>query len=370
MIQIKPVNSKAEKKQFVKVASDIQLPSSVWIRPLDSVISCAIDMAKNPFYDDGKGQAFIAMKDNKVVGRILAHISNRHHKLHSERAGYFGLFECANDQHVASALFQAAENFLRDNDCDVIRGPFNITAAQEMGIVTDGFDHEPAVDMTYTPDYYPHLFTENGFSTCLKMSTWRNEDISTLNVTDLAGGRLQKCDLKDFKIRPLNSKNKKQDMDLIWELVNAAFIGNWGFVPINHEEWLAQIGPILPIIDPSLIKIAETQGIPIGVTFAVPDFNEDLKHMNGRLLHPRLLRMMRPQSHHGVEIILFAVRKQFQGKGISRLLNAELVKTMQSKGFKRLSITWIADENKGSQAQASSLNMSLLHKLVMYEKPL
>jgi hypothetical protein len=139
----------------------------LWVRPLDSVIRGCLDFKGNPYYKEGCGQAILAKRGQQTVGRILAHVWWRHHRLHADRVGYFGFFECNNDPEAAKALLDSAER-VQFEGCSVIRGPFNMTAAQEMGIIAEGFDKMPGIDMVYTQPWYPLLLEQAGFRPCFR----------------------------------------------------------------------------------------------------------------------------------------------------------------------------------------------------------
>lgn len=365
MIIVEQANNTASRKLFIKVATDLYAKNTPWIRPLNITIDAAIDFQNNPFYKNGLGCAFIAKIKDQYIGRILVHISKFHQLLHQENVCYFGLFECIDNHEAAKALLNAAENFAKQHNCKILRGPFNITAAQEIGMVVEGFDQAPSSDMVYTKEYYPSLLKKNGYKKCLAMQTWRNEDIKKLSYN-----KIPKTSLSNQRItfRNLNFWRRSRDLELIRELINSAFVGNWGFIPINREEWQSQIEALIPFLDPKLIIIAEIHGIPIGVTFAIPDYNKTLKHTNGRIFHPAILSLLKPNLLKSAVVILFAVRKQFQNMKISRTLNSYLINNLQKKGYEKLSITWIENNNIASKNQAISLKMNCLHKLAMFEK--
>jgi GNAT superfamily N-acetyltransferase len=370
MLTLKSFRGAAEKQWFASCARAVNPGESPWVRPLDRIVTDYLDANRNPFYRDGRGQAFLAFRDGRPIGRILAHAWDRRRRLHGESVGYFGFFECADDPEASTALLDAASRFVRELGCTMLRGPFNMTAAQEMGIVVEGFDRAPAVDMVFTPPWYPRLLEASGFRECLGMRTWRNEDISTLDPDAMLSSRHRELQERiGLTIRPIRSHRRDEDLELVRELVCAGFLGNWEFVPITREEWRFQIGALIPLLDPSLVLLAEVRGVPVGVTFTVPDFNHFLRKMNGRMLHSSAFGLLRKPPTDAAVVILFAVRKQYQGLGVSRALNVELVRALRRGGYRSLAITWIADENKASAAQAEALGMDPLHTLRMYERP-
>jgi GNAT superfamily N-acetyltransferase len=369
MPTLEVVRTRSDRQLFVRLARDLYPADSPWVRPLDSVVLDYLDQRGNPFYGDGEGMAFLVLQDGKAVGRILAHVWNRHRRLHGERVGYFGFFECVDDLDAAAQLLGAAADFARGRGCTLVRGPFNMTAAQEMGIVLDGFDEAPAADMVFTPTYYPRLFEASGFRPCLTMRTWRNDDVASIDPDAMLTPRHRDLYQQiDLKIRPIHPRERREHLEVVRELVNSAFLGNWGFVPITREEWDFQIGPVVPLLDPDLVLIAEVRGVPVGVTFATPDFNRVLKRMNGRLIHPSALSLVRRHPTDAAVVILFAIRKSYQGLGVSRALNAELVRALKRGGYRSLAVTWIASDNHASQAQVRALGMQRLHELAMFER--
>ena len=369
-VRVDGVESRATRGRFVRVARSIYSAHSPWVRPLDAILVDYLDERRNPFHRDGAARAYVASRGGRDVGRILAHVWNRHRRLHGEAVGYFGFFECEDDPATAEALLGAAAAFARERGCDRLRGPFNMTAAQEIGIVTRGFEHAPAIDMVYTPAWYPQLIEGAGFQPCLRMKTWRNAEAAGIDPESLLGDAHRRLLAEGMRVRPIRARHRDADMELVRELVNGAFLGNWSFVPITREEWRLQVGALLPLLDPALVLLAEVHGVPVGVTFAVPDFNAVIRHLDGRLVHPGALRLLRRPAADDAVVILFAVRKQYQGLGVSRVLNAELIRALKRGGYRGLAITWVASENAASRAQAETLGMQPLHELAMYERRL
>ncbi|NOT12496.1 MAG: GNAT family N-acetyltransferase [Methylococcaceae bacterium] len=370
-VEIQEVQTKQHVEAFIKFPRTLYAPESLWVRPLNSVIRDCLDFKHNPFYRDGCGQAFLAKRGQQTVGRILAHVWRRHHKVHGERVGYFGFFECHNDPEASQALLDKAVEWVQHEACSVIRGPFNMTAAQEMGIITKGFDKTPGIDMVYTQPWYPMLLDQAGFRPCFRMQTWSNDNLAALDSEQLLTPRTKAFQTDyNVQIRALNSRRRIADLEQVREIINAAFFGNWSFVPITQDEWKLQIGPLIPLLDPELIQMAEINGVPVGACLAVPDFNSILRRLNGRLLHPAALQLLRNPPIDTAVLILYAVRKQFQGLGVSRMLNAALVKALRNRGYRRLAATWIDNNNVASQQCARMLGMQPMHDLAMYEKKL
>jgi GNAT superfamily N-acetyltransferase len=366
MLDIHPIRTRRERDEFVRLPRSIYPKDSPWVRPPDMVVNGYLDK-KNPFFQDGVGEAFVVRRDGKSLGRIMAHVWRRHQRLHGERVGYFGFFECKNDPEAATLLLESAANFAREHHCSFLRGPFNMTGMQEAGIVTEGFDKPPAVDMVYTAPWYPVLLEKSGFRKCLEMETRSNENVLSLDPN--AGAACYRTtSTQSVQLRHLSTLHRTAEMEMIRDVVNASFLGNWGFVPINRDEWELQTAALLPILDPALIIIATVQDVAIGVTLAVPDFNRVFRNTNGWLFHPASFRLLGKSRLREVVVILCAVRKQYQNLGIARLLNIELLRDMRRRGYESLSTTWIGGENIPSLAATDAFGMTRRHKVAMYER--
>src|SRR5437868_610718 len=365
MLDIQPVKTWRERDEFIRLPRSIYPPDSPWVRPPDMVVNGYLG-ERNPFFRDGVGQAFLVRRDQTAVGRIMVHVWKRHSRLHGERVGYFGFFECENDPHSASLLFHAAMQFVREHYCEVLRGPFNMTGMQEAGILVDGFDQAPAVDMVYTAPWYPTLLENCGFQKCLEMETRSNENVTSVNPDAAVGCYRNSQRAGAVQLRHLSSLHRNAEMELVREVVNASFLGNWAFVPINREEWELQTAAMLPILDPALVILAMVQDVAVGVTLAVPDFNRVFRKTNGWLLHPASLLLFGKSRLKEVVVILCAIRKQYQGLGIARLLNVELLLNMRRGGYRSLATTWIGGENTPSLASTDAFGMTRRHRVAMY----
>jgi GNAT superfamily N-acetyltransferase len=366
MLDIHPIRTRRERDEFVRLPRSIYAKDSPWVRPPDMVVNGYLDK-KNPFFQDGVGEAFVVRRDGKSLGRIMAHVWRRHQRLHGERVGYFGFFECKNDPEAAALLLETTANFAREHHCNLLRGPFNMTGMQEAGIVTEGFDQPPAVDMVYTAPWYPVLLEKSGFRKCLEMETRSNENVLSVDLNPGAA-RYRTTSAQSVQLRHLSTLHRTAEMEMVRDVVNASFLGNWGFVPINRGEWELQTAALLPILDPALVMLATVQDVAIGVTLAVPDFNRVFRNTNGWLFHPASFRLFSKWRLHEVVVILCAVRKQYQNLGIARLLNIELLHQMRRRGYKSLSATWIGGENTPSLASTDAFGMTRRHKVAMYER--
>jgi GNAT superfamily N-acetyltransferase len=345
-------------------------PSSPWVPPLDRDMRRMLDRRKNPFFRHGEGVPLLARDErNRVVGRVLAHVYHRHNARHGERTAFFGYFECLDDADAAWALIDAAAQFGARHGCTVLRGPFNMTAMQAMGILLHGFDEPPAIDETYTAPYYPRLLDMVGLRPCFPVTTYRVDALSQVDPDLLLSERHRALLTSGrLRVRAANLGSFDREIETLRELLNDSFYENPHFVPITRDEFLFQVGPYRQLLDPAICVVAELDGVPVGFIMATPDFNPLLKRMDGQLGLRGLLTFLLGRSQvRDACLIIMGVQRQLQGRGIMRVLQAELVRALRRRGYKRLTVTWIADVNQKSSATVAALGARPLHRLTLYE---
>lgn len=373
MVTVRPATGKADRERWIRFPRrTIYGRHSPWVPPLDSDLRRALDPAANPFFQHGAAQPFLAWEGRKIVGRVLSQVYYRHDVRHGERAVFFGYFECVDDARVATALIDAARAWGAARGCTVLRGPLNMTAMQEMGILTDGFDTPPAVDETYTAPYYPALLAAAGLVPTFPVTTFRVDDVSCLDPDALLTERHRALRAEGrIRIRPANLADFDREIETLRELLNDSFYDNPHFVPITADEFRFQIGPFKRVMDPAISLVAEMDGVPCGFVIALPDFNPLLKRMNGSMGPRALLTFaLGRQRVRDAAIIIMGVQRQLQGRGIMRLLHAELVRALQHGNYRALTITWVADVNDKSRGAARALGAHPYHRLTLYEAPI
>ena len=373
-VQVLPVRTRADADAWLALPrGEVYPSSSPWVSPLDAELRRMLDYRKNPFFRHGNGAPLLARDgQGRPVGRALAHVYHRHNVRHGERAAFFGYFECRDDARAARALIDAAAAFGSQHGCTVLRGPFNMTAMQEMGVLTSGFAEPPAVDETYTPSYYPGLLAAAGLRPVFPVTTFRVDDVSRLKHDTLLGER-QRALLASgrLRVRSANLRNFTREIEAVRELLNDSFYDNPHFMPITHDEFVFQIGPYKRLMDPAISLVAELDGVPCGFIITVPDFNPLLKQMQGRAGPREILTFLRGRSRiRDAVLIIMGVPRYLQDRGIMRVLLAELVRVLQRRGYRRLTVTWIADVNAKSLATVAALGARPLHRLTLYERPI
>ncbi len=290
---IKPVETRRERKLFLELPWQIYRDDPNWMPPLRMNQKELVGYARHPFYDDAKGQTFLALSGGRAVGRIQAIENPVHNRFHNERRGFFGFFESIDDQQVANGLLDAARAWLAARDIHQIRGPVNPSLNYECGLLVEGFHLPPTFMMTYNPPYYARLIENYGFRKSQDMfAFWAPTSIipklneKLLFVAQEAAARL------NIVVRPLDKSRFRQEIEMFLDLYNQSLGGTWGFVPLSKREIDHMSASLKHLIIPELAMVASVEGKPIGAVFAIPDYNPRVKQIDGRLFPFGFLKLI------------------------------------------------------------------------------
>ena len=332
-------------KQFVELPFRLYRSYPHWVPPLRIAVKELLDKVKHPFYKDAEVEFFIARKDGEVVGRIAAIIDKAHNRFHEENAGFFGFFECINDQAVADALLQRSRRWVLERGAKFARGPVNPSTNYECGVLVDGFDSDPMVMMTYNPEYYPTLLEKAGLRKCKDLWAW----LSNANVIDMK--KIDRVAAKATRsngvtIRPIDMKNFDADVDRAWDVYNAAWEKNWGFIPMSKEEFKLQGKEMKQILKPELVLIGEVEGRAVGFALALPDINQALKPARGKLLPTGLFKILYYQRLvKSVRVLALGVVEEYRASGLAAGFYAVLVRNARKLGYGDCEMSWILEDN-------------------------
>lgn len=320
-----------------------------WVPPLIMDRQKLLNQGKNPLYKHTQIQLFLAERDGTVVGRIAAIKNGNHLATHNDDVGFFGFFECVNDQEVANALFRAAEEWLRKHGVQHSRGPVNPSLNDEAGLLVQGFDGPPIVLMTYNPPYYAQLIERAGYAKAkdlyaywLRPDTYRSPKMERLieAIKERNG----------ITFRSIDFKNKAQfakDVELIKEMYNTAWQPNWGFVKMTDEEFTFLAADLKQIADPRFVFFVEVKGQPAGFILGLPDINQALIHnKRGGIIGGVWNLLTRKKQVNQLRIIVMGVLPQYQRTGADTALYHEIGRRAFSWGLKGAEASWILEDNE------------------------
>lgn len=366
------VSTKEERKRFTDFVYQLYKGTEQWVPPLRMDQKKLINEKKNPFYKNAEIALFLAEKDGKDVGRIAAIIDHRYNKQHNSKTGHFGFFDCIDDQHTADLLFRVASDWLRDRGMKNVLGPASPSMMDTIGVLTEGFEKEPYILMPYNFNYYDRLIQKAGFQKAMDMYAYIvNQQTVSLDRIDRAL-EIVKRRLPDLKIRPIRLNKMKDEIRIVREIYNQAWKNNWGFIPLSEEEFAAVAADLKMILDTEYAHIAEVKGKAVGFSIGIPNINEIIKDLDGKLLPFGFAKLLvRKKKTRGLRTALMGVLPEFQGKGIDALLHQRSIKNGIEGGIKQESeLSWILESNTEMIRVAEKIGGRRDKTYRMYEKEL
>jgi GNAT superfamily N-acetyltransferase len=345
-IDVAAISGKSGLKDFVELPWSVYGKDPHWVPQLQIATKERLDREKHPFYANADAEFFVARRDGRPVGRIAAIIDRNHNKFHEENAGFFGFFESVDDPEVAKALLSTARQWVAARGAEFLRGPVNPSTNYECGLLVDGFDSSPMVMMTYNPRYYPELLEQAGLQKAKDLYSF----VNSADGVDLAKiGRVADRALKRHNVivRPINLKDFQGEVARIWDVYNAAWSRNWGFVPMTREEFFLMGKEMKQILKPEMVLVGEIGSRMIGFALALPDVNVAIKPANGRLLPTGLLKILYYQRKiRAVRVIALGVVEEFRTSGVAAGFYAALVRNARKLGYdQECEMSWILEDN-------------------------
>ncbi|MEL6958632.1 MAG: GNAT family N-acetyltransferase [Pseudomonadota bacterium] len=369
MVEIQEQNFDA----FFEAPFEVYRRGTAYVSPLKGDLERFLS-ASNPLVS-GAGQGaltfFTAHRGNRVLGRITAHEHGASNALHGLKMGYFGYFDCADDALVAKALLARAEDWCRARGLDTIAGNFNLTAMQQIGVVTDGFDHAPYLDQVWSPPWLPALLEGAGYARTFPMATMEVADIQSAPAIPLGPKQLKVIEDPDFTFAPITRATLSQRLEEARTILNASFADNPMFVPVSAEEFHFQAKDMKWVMDKRISAVLHHRGKPAGAIICVPDMNPFLRRIRSRIGLSTPWHFLRHRMTNTRAVLIFAgIMPHLQGQGINPVILAHVMENAKSAGYTSVGNTWIADVNPMSLAQAEKAGSTRMHRLHLFSKKL
>lgn len=374
MIKIEPVTTKKQLATFIDFPHELYAGDPNYVPELFIAQKDLLTPGKHPFHEHSSLQCFLAVDENKKVkGRIAAIHNNNHNTFNHATDGFFGFFDCVNDDNVAKALFAEAEKWLKGKGLTTIIGPVNMSTNETVGLLIDGFNKPPVAMMTYNKLYYSELVDQNGF---YKKTDLFAYDIRTNSVSDravkLQDALMKRLEQKGITIRRINVKDFKNEVSKVREIYNAAWDKNLGFVPMTEKEFNYMAKDMKMILDPDFCLVAEHQGKMIGFALAIPDVNQvQIKINKGRLLPTGIFKLLLGlKKINYVRIITLGVIEEYRKLGIEACFYASIIKNAAKKKIQGGEASWVLENNEMMNKAMENINGKVYKTYRIYEKAL
>ena len=375
-VTIRPVRSRRQLKGFVKVPFHLHRDQPQWVPPLVFERMQFLDQRRNPYFEHAEVELFIAERDGEPAGRISAQVDHRWDEFQGGSDAMFGFFESAEDPEVARALLDAAGEWAAAKGRDRILGPMDFTTNDEIGILIEGFEKRPMILEPWHPPFYRELIEAEGFEKTIDLLMWE------LNFGDLKEGErfdpsihaaAEKA-LKDegIVIRKMRKRDMAAEVRRFTDVYNEAWGDNWGFVPITDAEVEFQAKNLKQVIDESWTYMAEKDGEVVGAALTLPDINQVMARLNGRLLPLGWLRFLRGKRNiDRLRVFALGVKHDYRHTGVAAGLYLKHLETAAEPGaIQGGEMGWILETNEPMNRAMEGMGGRIVKRYRLYERAL
>lgn len=375
-VAIQTVHDRADLKAFIEATRSIYQGDPCWVQPLTLERLDHLNPKKNPFLKDIEASYWFVLFDGRPVGRISAQINRAHLERHQDATGHFGFIEAIDDEEVFGLLIDTAATWLRLRGMERMAGPFSLSINDETGTLVSGFDTPPQMMMPHGQPHYDRRLHEQGLVKAKDLIAYR---IDAQEPFPRAASRLIERTRKTggLTIRPLDTSRFKEEIKLICDIFNDAWSENWGFIPFGDAEAQYLAKSIRPLVNGNNFAIAELDGEPAAMTVTLPNLNEMIADLDGRLLPfgwAKLLWRLKVTGVKSGRMPLMGLRKRWQGtlKGTAAAMGViETVKTYHaSRGVLEGELSWVLEDNDAVQHVIAAVGAVPYKTYRVYEKAL
>lgn len=366
---VRPVAAAADLDRFIAFPYRLHREDPCWVPPLRRDVRALLSRTRNPFFDHAAAEYFLAERHGEVVGRIAAIHNAAHNTFHEDRVGFFGFFDCIDEQEVADALFEAAAEWLRLRGLDTMRGPASFSTNDECGLLVEGFDTPPTILNPHNPPYYVRLVERSGFRKVKDLYQYQTRS-PELPERLIRGARLV-AERKRIAMRGLDMKHFDAEVERIKQVYNRAWERNWGFVPMTDREIDHLARQLKPVVVPDLVVFVERDGETIGFAAALPDLNVALKHNPSGRLFPGILKILwAARRITRIRILLLGLLPEYRVTGADALMYHWIWEKGYALGYRWAEAGWILEDNTAMANALERMGFSRYKTLRFYDRPL
>lgn len=375
-VRVESVEGKQGLKSFIEVPSTLYRDDPAWTPPLKFERLDLLNVQKNPYFEHARARYWIAYRGDVPVGRISAQVDDLAQTSHGPGTGHFGMIEASDDIEVFRALFDTAEAWLQEQGMTRALGPFNLSVNEECGLLVDGFEEPARIMMGHALPYYGRRVEELGYAKAKDL--WAYD----LDITKEFPKNVQKIlrraeAMESLSLRQLRKKRLNEDLEEIIDIFNDAWSDNWGFIPMTQREIDKTGEDLKPFLREDACYIIDYDGEPAAFMLTVPDVNEAIKDLNGRLLPfgwAKLLWRLVVNNPSRCRVPLMGVRRKYQGSLAGASMAMLLIETIRRNGvgfgYRRAELSWILDDNVSMQRILELILCRHYKTYRIYEKPL
>ena len=373
-LTVRPARSSGDRAAFLDFPYALYRDAPHFVPPLRMDQKGVLNPKKNPFFEHGTLELFLAERDGQVVGRVAAIENGQHLAKYADGNGFFGFFDTVEDYAVAQTLLDAAAGWLRQRGLTGVRGPANPTMNDVAGLLVDGFDRPPSILLPYNFPYYRDYLERWGMERAMTMWAFYVHEAYIHSDRMARGAAIVARRNPGITVRSLDPKRFDQDVAAAMRIYNQAWAENWGHVPYTEREALHLAGEMKPIIEPDLFLFAELDGEPIAFSASLPNLNQALRHLpKGRLASlglPRVLGTWKLGGVYEIRMALMGVLPEHRNAGLDALLIHHTIVNGRRDGYQAAELSWVLDSNKALTNSLDKLGCTRDKEYAMFQATL
>ena len=360
---------------FVRAAHEVFRGDPAFIPPLDFDIKERLHPKKNPFFKRAEVTLFTAWKDGMLVGRCSAQIDREHLRLWKDDTGFFGFFDTIDDAEVGQALIDAAAKWLGARGMKRMMGPMSLYVNEEIGILVEGFEHPPVLMMAHSRNWQSKVAEACGLKKEKDLLAWRYTTDLPLPDRVVKAWEFVKT-LPEVKLRSVDPGNMQAELEAIMDIYNDAWKGKWAMVPALPDEVEKVAKELKLILDPDLAFIAEVHGRPAGMCIMLPNVNEAIQDLDGKLFPTGLFKLLwRVKVTHPVScrLMMLGIKSELRQNvkrygGLSHAMYMEVARRGLAKGYKWSELSWTREDDAPINLGIRSMGAKVYKRYRVYAK--
>jgi GNAT superfamily N-acetyltransferase len=371
-VDVQAVASSGELREFVELPFRLHSTSEQWVPPLRIERRMFHSRRMNAYFKHAGAQEFLARTTTpptRVVGRISAQVDGAYDAEHGAGTGMFGFLELEDDPEVARALVAAAQGWLAERGRHHMIGPMDYTMNDECGVLIEGFEREPMIKQPWHPPYYKRLCEDAGLTKAIDLWMWELVIDDREKILPIIFELSEQCERKHgVRLRHMRRRDLAKEIEVFGEVYNAAWKKNWGFVPYSQSDLKHYAEELQLVFDKHWFMLAEKAGETIGIAITVPDMNQVLKRMNGRLLPLGWWHFLRrAKIIDRVRVGFLGVKPEYQHTGTAARFYVEHFDMARVRPQKWGEMGWILETNRSMNRGMEAMGGRVVKRFRVYE---
>ena len=368
-LEVRPVSSRRDRQEFVELPFRLHSTSPQWVPPLRVERHMFHSRRMNAYFKHAVAQEFLARRDGRVVGRISAQIDSAYDAQHGAGTGMFGFFELEDDAEVAGALIGTAQQWLTERGRRHMIGPMDYTMNDEAGLLVEGYLREPMIKQPWHPGYYQRLVEGFGLTKAIDLLMWELVIDDREKILPIIFELSEQSETKHgVQLRHMRRRDLSKEIKVFGEVYNAAWKRNWGFVPYSDADLKHYAEELQLVFDKHWFMLAEKDGETIGIAITVPDINQVLKKMNGRLLPFGWVHFLRrAKIMDRVRVGFLGVKPEYQHTGTAARFYVEHFDMAKATPQKWGEMGWILETNRAMNRGMEAMGGRIVKRYRIYE---